>query len=157
MNDAQAEERVIALLSRCQGRARHLRFDVSCKSVDEAALAVSGSARDFVKNIFMVDASGRAVLAIVGGEDRASVSRTARILDCPALRLAEAGEMVALSGFPPGGMPSFGFDARYVLDDRLHEPWRMVYTGGGSVRSLVHICIADLLALNEARIARIRR
>lgn len=156
-DDQAAEARVIALLNGCDGRARHLRFELSCKSVEEAAFAVGGTPHDFVKNICMVDAMGRAVLGIVEGSDRASVSRTSRLLDRPSLRLAEAQEMRNLSGFAPGGMPSFGFEADYVLDDKLHQTERIVYTGGGSAHSLVRISIGDLLRLNAALVGRIRR
>lgn len=99
--------------------AEHLRFDQSCHSVAEAAEAVNASAEDFVKNICMIGVNDELIVAIVKGEDMASTSRVAKLLGIERPRLAS-------------GTPSFGFEAVWLIDERVLEK-ESIFTGGGSV------------------------
>ena len=55
-----------------QIEAEHLVFEQSCHSVAEAAEAAGAQPDDFIKNICMITADGRLLVAIVKGEDRVS-------------------------------------------------------------------------------------
>jgi len=134
----------------------HLVFPERCHSVAEAARAAGVTPRDFIKNICMIDSHGSLVVAIVKGEDRASTSRVAKALKVENVRVATPEEMLEKSGYPCGGTPSFGYPARFLIDERVMQ-MDAVYTGGGSEYSLVKICPADLVKANGGEVARVRK
>ncbi len=136
--------------------AEHLSFDKYCRSVAEAAKTVGAEPEDFVKSICMVDGDGGVIVAIVKGEDRASTSRVAKALGTERPRVASPDEILGLTGFPVGGTPGFGFDARFLVDPRVLEKDR-VYLGGGSERSLVRMSTRELVRANGGRVVRVRK
>lgn len=136
-------------------QAEHLFFEQSCHSVAEAARAVNALPEDFVKNICLLDSAGYLITAIVKGEDRVSVSRTARALQREGLRLATPEEILEKTGYPCGGTPSFGYQALFLIDPRVMER-AIVFTGGGSETSLIKIRTAELARANQGKILRVR-
>jgi len=134
----------------------HLTFSQSCHSVTEAAEAAGVTHGDFVKSICMVDAEGGLIVAIVKGEDRASTSRVAKILNTGTVRIATPDEVFEKTGYPCGGTPSFGYPARFMLDPKVME-MEFVYMGGGSETSLVKIKPSEIIRGNRAEIVRIRK
>jgi len=136
--------------------AEHLSFDEYCRTVSEAARAVGAEPEDFVKSICMVDGDGGGTGAIVKGEDRASTSRVARALGIERPRVASPDEILGLTGFPVGGTPGFGFDARFLVDPRVLEKER-VYLGGGSECALVNMPTRELVRANGGRVVRVRK
>ena len=136
--------------------AEHLSFEQSCYSVVEAAATVGTEPENFVKNICMIDAQGRVIVAIVKGEDRASTSRVAKALKTEGVRTMTPEEMRDQTGYPCGGTPSFGFAATFLVDQKVMEK-NTVYTGGGSETSLVRVSPQVLLKTNLGSIVRIRR
>ena len=137
-------------------RAEHLVFEQSCHSVAEAARAVHARAEDFVKNICMVDTQGNLVLAIVKGEDKASPSTVATVLHLERARIATPEEILEKTGYPCGGVPSFGYSARFLIDPKVMEK-EVVYSGGGSENSLVKISSKELQRANSGLIVRVRK
>jgi prolyl-tRNA editing enzyme YbaK/EbsC (Cys-tRNA(Pro) deacylase) len=133
----------------------HLIFAQSCHSVEEAAQAANVTRQDLVKNICMLDAQGNLIVAIVKGEDRVSTSRVAKALQIERPRIANPDEILAKTGYPCGGTPSFGYAARFLVDPRVMEK-AIVYTGGGSERALVRIAPQELQKANHAQVVRIR-
>jgi Cys-tRNA(Pro)/Cys-tRNA(Cys) deacylase len=134
----------------------HLVFSERCHSVAEAAQAAGVTPQDFIKNICMIDSNGSLVVAIVKGEDRASTSRVAKVLKAESARIATPEEMLEKTGYPCGGTPSFGYPARFLIDDKVMR-MAVVYTGGGSEYSLVRICPPDLVKANGGEVVRIRK
>src|SRR3989304_2241559 len=63
-------------------------------------------------------------------------------------RLATAEEILARTGYPMGGTPSFSFDALFVMDEHAFEK-PVVYTGGGSPRPLACANPYELLRANR--------
>jgi len=156
MSMREYEEKLKAIIRERGIEAEHLSFDRSCHSVAEAALTVGAEPEDFVKSICMVDGEGRAIVAIVKGEDRASTSRVAKALGIPRPRIASREEMLGLTGFPVGGTPGFGFDAVFLVDPRILEK-EVVYLGGGSDMALVRMGTSELVRANGGRVVRVRR
>jgi len=150
------EEKLKAIVREKAIKAEHLSFDRSCHSVAEAALTVGAEPEDFVKSICMVDQEGRAIVAIVKGEDRASTSRVAKALGIERPRVASRDEILGLTGFPVGGTPGFGFDAVFLVDPKVLEK-DTVYLGGGSDMALVRMGTSELVRANGGRVARVRR
>ena len=136
--------------------AEQLAFDQSCHSVAEAAAAVGTSPENLVKNICMTDTHGQVIVAIVKGEDRASTSRVAKALQTDRVRTMTPDEMLATTGYPCGGTPSFGFAATFLIDPRVMQADE-VYTGGGSQTALVRVSTQALLRANGGTVARVRK
>jgi Cys-tRNA(Pro)/Cys-tRNA(Cys) deacylase len=132
-----------------------LVFSQSCHSVAEAAAAAGVLPSDLVKNICMLDAQGSAIIAIVKGEDRVSASRVAKALQIERPRTAEAAEILEKTGYPCGGTPSFGYEARFLIDPKVMEK-DFVYTGGGSEYALVRVSPQELMRANQGHVVRIR-
>lgn len=150
------EEKLQAFMSRNGLEAEHLVFEKSCHSVEEAAAAANAAPEDFVKSICMIDDQERLIVAIVKGEDRASTSRVAKVLNIESLRTATPQEILEKTGYVCGGVPSFGYDALFLIDPKVMEKGT-VYTGGGSENSLVRISPAEMRRINGGSIVRIRK
>ena len=137
-------------------KAEHLVFKKSCHSVQEAADAVGASPEDLVKNLCLIDDAGSLIVAIVKGEDRVSTKKAGRALGTAPPRTATVEEILEKTGYPCGGVPSFSYNARYLVDQRVMEK-DFVYTGGGSEYSLVRISPAELVKANGAQVVNIRK
>ncbi|MFH2106005.1 MAG: YbaK/EbsC family protein [Candidatus Micrarchaeota archaeon] len=154
MNDF--EEKLKKYIRENSIKADHLVFQQSCHSVEEAAIAVNARAEDFVKNICMIDSNGKLIMAIVKGEDRASTSKVAEVLKIERPRTATPKEILEMTGYPCGGTPSFGYNATFLIDQRVMER-EIVYSGGGSENSLVKIATKELQKANGGNIVMIHR
>lgn len=150
------EEKMKEFLQANNIQGQHLSFNQSCHSVEEAAQAANASPQDFVKNICMIDSEGNLIVAIVKGEDRASTSRVEKALNIERPRTATPEEILKKTGYPCGGTPSFGYQAKFLIDPRVME-MNTVYTGGGSENSLVKISAKELQKTNHGEIVRVRK
>jgi len=153
---SQYEEKLKKFLRDSNIKCEFLVFEQSCHSVEEAARAANASRDDFVKNICMVDSQGNLIVAIVKGEDRASTSQILKALNIERPRIAAPEEILEKSGYPCGGVPSFGYRARFLIDPRVMEK-ENVYTSGGSENSLIKISTKELQRANNGEIVKIRK
>ncbi|HWR65238.1 MAG TPA: YbaK/EbsC family protein [Bellilinea sp.] len=151
------EARLKMVIARNGWQVDHLTFDQSTHSVAEAAAVLGVSAQDLVKNICLITPDDRLLVAIVRGEDRVSPALVAEALGLDGKpRLATAEEILARTGYPMGGTPSFGFDALFVMDEHTFEK-PVVYTGGGSPSALATANPYELLRANRGLTAAIRK
>src|SRR5690554_2488177 len=137
-------------------QAEHFEFATSCHTVEEAAKAVNASIDELVKNVCLISEDGHLIVAIVKGEDRVSTSRVGKILQIERPRLATADEILRYTGYPAGGVPSFGYPAVFLIDTKVTES-AYVYTGGGTTNSLVKISTTELLRANQGQVVRVRK
>lgn len=137
-------------------QAEYLSFEQSCHSVEEAAKAANAERGDFVKNICMVDAAENIIVAIVKGEDRASTSRVAKALGIERPRIATPEEILEKTGYPCGGVPSFGFNAIFLIDPRVMER-EIVISSGGSEKSLMRVSSKEMQRASNGQIVRVRK
>ena len=157
MDLSEACERKLKAAMETQGvKGEHLVFGQSCHSVEEAAAAANARPDDFVKNICLVDADGSLVVAIVKGEDRVSTTRVGKAIGKEKPRTATPEEILERTGYPCGGTTSFGYEALFLVDERVMEK-EWVLSGGGSENSLVRIAPPELLRANGGRVEKIRR
>jgi Cys-tRNA(Pro)/Cys-tRNA(Cys) deacylase len=136
--------------------AEHLIFNESCHSVPEAASAAKASIEDFVKNICLITPNEELIVAIVKGEDKVSLSRVSKLLNLENIRIANETEILTKTGYICGGVPSFGYEATFLLDSKVMER-EIVYSGGGSTQALTKMSPFILQKTNNAQVARIRR
>jgi Cys-tRNA(Pro)/Cys-tRNA(Cys) deacylase len=135
---------------------RHLSFNQSTHSVEEASRAVGAEPQDFVKSICMITGDDDLVVAIVKGEDRASTSRVSKALGVEGVRVARPEEILEKTGYPVGGTPAFGYPATFLMDPRVMER-DLVYSGGGSDTALMHMAPREMLRANDGKVVRVRK
>ncbi|NLW55548.1 MAG: hypothetical protein GX050_02815 [Firmicutes bacterium] len=152
----QYEEKLKDYLVAHNFEAEQIRFEQSCHSVREAAAAVGAAPEDLVKNICLLDERGNLIVAIVKGEDKVSVSRVGKALNILPPRMAEENEILEKTGYPCGGVPSFSYEATFLIDPKVMEK-EIIYTGGGSSRALVRIASRELQRANNGLVVRIRK
>jgi prolyl-tRNA editing enzyme YbaK/EbsC (Cys-tRNA(Pro) deacylase) len=149
-------ERLRAFIDAHHIQCEHLIFEQSTHSVAEAAEAAGVTPEDFIKSVCMMTKDGRVVIAIVKGEDRADRSAAQQLLGLTKLSIASPALMLEKTGYPAGGTPPFGFEATFVMDERVYEK-PVVYGGGGSDRALIRIAPAEMQRVNGARVAVVRK
>ncbi len=136
--------------------AEHLIFNSSCHTAAEAAESAGATLEDLVKNLCFVTETGQFVVVIVKGEDRVDAKRVAALTGSKKPKHAPAETVLAHTGYAVGGVPSFGYDARILIDERvLERPW--ILTGGGSDRSLVKIAVPELVRVSGGQVETVRK
>lgn len=150
-----SEEKLKAYINENHIVAEHLHFNQSCHTVEEAAKAVNADPSDLVKNICLIDDKGNFIVAILKGEDRGDVKKIASTIGSETVRFAKSEEVLEKTGYPIGGVPSFGYTAKFLIDEKVMEK-EIVYSGGGSDRALVEISTSELQRVNHGEVAIIR-
>lgn len=131
-----------------------LVFEETCHSVEDAAQALGTSTDRIIKNICLVG-QDKFVVAILKGADRVDRSLVAQALGLNKVKTAAPQEILTRSGYPCGGVPSFGFNAFFLIDPLVME-MSYVYSGGGSTTSLIKIAPEEILRANRGTVIRIR-
>ncbi|KXG77096.1 aminoacyl-tRNA deacylase [Thermotalea metallivorans] len=150
------EEKLIQYMCHHHIAAKHLTFQESCHSVEEAARAANALPEDLVKNICLIDEHDNLIVAIVKGEDKVDPAKISKLLNIKKPRTAKPEEILEKTGYICGGVPSFGYAAVYLIDAMVMEK-DIVYSGGGSQNSLVKISPQELLRANGGKVADIRK
>jgi prolyl-tRNA editing enzyme YbaK/EbsC (Cys-tRNA(Pro) deacylase) len=148
----QYEEKLKRYINDNNIKCEYLCFDKSCHTVEDSAKTANTSRENIVKNICLIDSNARIIVAILKGNDRVSLSRIARALNIPTPRFATNEEVILKTGYPVGGVPSFGFDAVFLIDQKVMEK-KMIYTGAGSENCLVKISPYELQKANKGLLA----
>ncbi|MHC1605482.1 MAG: aminoacyl-tRNA deacylase [Candidatus Methanofastidiosia archaeon] len=133
----------------------HHLFDRSCHSVDKACQATGAAPEDFIKSVCLKGENGL-VVAIVGGDDKASTKKVAELLDEAVPRIASSEEVMNFTKYPPGGVPPFGYGAVFFIDEKVMSK-NMVWAGGGSENSLIRISPQEILKVTGARVGKISK
>lgn len=137
-------------------KAEHYILTESCHSVEEAVHAMDASLDEFVKNICLLDENESLIVAIVRGRERASTTRIGKALNISRPRLANELEILNHTGYPVGGVPSFGYKAIFLVDPKVTDQTH-IFTGGGSPNSLIKISVEEMLKSNHGRVVRVRK
>jgi len=132
-----------------------LNLDESVATCVEAAVQMGEKAEDIVKSItFYKDDT--VIIAIVRKEDRVDKSKIAESLRLTGIKLCSPDETLEKTGYPAGGVPPLGYDAVFLMDDRVKEKEEVI-AGGGNDHTLIKIKTEELLRFNKAKIIDIRK
>jgi Cys-tRNA(Pro) deacylase len=145
-------ERVAAVL-RAQGvDARIEEFPQGTTTAEAAADAVGCEPAQIVKSLVFI-CDGLPVIALVPGDRRADAGKLAAAAGAGDARVAKREEVLAATGFEPGGVAPFPvpLSVRVLMERELlrHE---IVWAGAGSPRHVVGIAPADAARLTNAEI-----
>jgi len=145
--------RVAEFLKRAGVDARVEEFPEGTPTAGAAAKAVGASRAQIVKSLVFV-CDGRPILALVPGDRRADESKIAAAAGARNARVARPDEVLAATGFEPGGVAPFPASgiSRVVMAGELLAHDR-VWIGAGSERHMAGLSPVDLAQLTQARTA----
>jgi len=143
--------RVAEVLRRAGVDARVEEFREGTPTASAAAKAVGSSRAQIVKSLVFI-CDGRPVLALVPGDRRADEIRVAAAAGARYARVARPDEVLAATGFEPGGVAPFPapgisqvlISAELLVHDR-------VWIGAGSERHMAGLSPVDLARLTQGR------
>ena len=144
-------ERVAAVLRAAGVDGRLEEFPQGTPTAAAAAEAVGCGQEQIVKSLLFV-CDGRPVLALVPGDRRADAAKVAAAAGARKARVGTRDEVVAATGFEPGGVAPFpapGVSQVLLAQELLvHEA---VWVGAGSPRHMAEVSPLDLARLTRAR------
>jgi prolyl-tRNA editing enzyme YbaK/EbsC (Cys-tRNA(Pro) deacylase) len=145
--------RVADFLRRGGVDARVEEFPEGTPTASAAAKAVGSSRAQIVKSLVFV-CDGRPTLALVPGDRRADENKVASAAGARHARVARPDEVLAATGFEPGGVAPFpapGISQVLLANELLvHD---RVWIGAGSERHMAGLSPHDLSRLTQARAA----
>jgi prolyl-tRNA editing enzyme YbaK/EbsC (Cys-tRNA(Pro) deacylase) len=145
--------RVADVLSRAGVDARVEEFPEGTPTASAAAKAVGSSRAQIVKSLVFI-CDGRPVLALVPGDRRADEIKVAAAAGARYARVARPDEVLAATGFEPGGVAPFpASGVSQVLMSRELLVHDRVWVGAGSERHMAGLSPVDLARLTQARSA----
>jgi prolyl-tRNA editing enzyme YbaK/EbsC (Cys-tRNA(Pro) deacylase) len=137
-------------------KAEQIVFKDDVKTSKASKVATDNSF--IVKTVVFIDLNkeleyGNSVVAIIPGESRVDKTKLRKASNSK-VKIASAEQVLILTSYPAGGVPPFGFKARFYLDKILIDK-NIVYAGGGSIRTLIKTTIKEILKANNAGIVNI--
>jgi prolyl-tRNA editing enzyme YbaK/EbsC (Cys-tRNA(Pro) deacylase) len=145
--------RVADFLQRAGVDARVEEFPEGTPTAGAAAKAVGSSRAQIVKSLVFV-CDGRPVLALVPGDRRADETKVATAAGARSARVARPDEVLAATGFEPGGVAPFpapGISQVLMAGELLGHD--LVWIGAGSEQHMAGLSPVDLARLTRARTA----
>jgi Cys-tRNA(Pro) deacylase len=144
-------QRVADYLRDAQAQARLEEFAQATPTAEAAAKAAGVDPSQIVKSLVFV-CDGRPVVALIPGDRRADRDKIARAVGAGKARVAGPEEVVAATGFAPGGVAPFPLpEETAVLIDRTLLVHEAVWVGAGSENHMARLVPAELLRLTRAR------
>ncbi len=110
------------------------------------------------KNLMAKTNDGRYIALILPGDMRVDYKEAAKAISAKSLSLVPFEDAHTISGYPPGGTPSIGYekDIEVVFDEALLA-YETFYCGGGSTRLLLEIKKDDVIRVNNAKVFKIAK
>jgi prolyl-tRNA editing enzyme YbaK/EbsC (Cys-tRNA(Pro) deacylase) len=128
-----------------------------------AAQALGCQPEQIVKSVLFVVRGGERdsqVLVIANGVTQIDSRKLADLLGVgrKRIRLAPADVVLAVTGYPAGGVPPFGFPDPLptTIDQRVFDQ-AIVYGGGGDDHTMMRLTPAELLRITGGQIADVRK
>jgi prolyl-tRNA editing enzyme YbaK/EbsC (Cys-tRNA(Pro) deacylase) len=146
-------ERVAAVLRAAGVDARLEEFQEGTPTAAAAARSIGCEPEEIVKSLVFI-CDGRPVLALVPGDRRADPNKVAAAVGAGYARVARPEEVLAATGFEPGGVAPFPAPgvAQVLMAGELLVHDR-VWIGAGSERHMAGLSPLDLARLTSARTA----
>ena len=155
MQENSYHKRIKTFLDNAKVKYNHIVYTSKCHSVAEAAQTSGEDIENFVKNISLLDEEKNLIVAILLAKDRANLNKIATIVNAKKLKMTPFKEVEKYTSYPAGGIPSFGYKAKFLVDNSILEK-EFVITGGGDEYSLIKIGRKDLITLNNAQVCDIK-
>jgi prolyl-tRNA editing enzyme YbaK/EbsC (Cys-tRNA(Pro) deacylase) len=127
-------------------------FNESVHSTETSKKALGVGPEKVLKSI-VLKGDGLFV-CILQGSEKVDFGKLRKILNTKNLRTANPEEVLALTGYIVGGVPPFGYEAIFYLDQKACDTLKdeYVYAGGGSPRALLKTKIEEIKKATKAEI-----
>jgi len=146
-------ERVAAFFREAGAEARLEELATDTPSAQAAAEAIGCALEQIVKSLVFV-CGAAPVLALLPGDRRADPAKIALAAGSSDARVARPAEVVAATGFSPGGVsPVPPPPGTLVLVERTIVSAPVVWVGGGSERHMAMLTPAELVRLTRGTLA----
>ena len=108
------------------------------------------------KNLMAQTDDGRFIALIIPGDMRLNLKEVAKTLEVKNVSLVPFNEAHKISGYPPGGTPSMGYEKKLdvILDEELMQ-YETFFCGGGSTKMLLELRRDDIIKINNAKVHKI--
>ncbi len=116
-----------------------------------AAQQLGVSVGQIAKSMVLKAKSGQFYLAICPG-DRRICSKKAKLAIGSKVRMADADETEAATGFKPGGVCPFGVEDLEILIDKGLAVYETIYPAAGNDASGVPVTFTQLQTITKARV-----
>jgi Cys-tRNA(Pro) deacylase len=145
-------ERVASFLRATGAEARIEEFGSETPTAEAAADVVGCTLGQIVKSLVFV-CDGSPVVALVPGDRRADSAKIARHTGARRAAIAKPAEVVAATGFAPGGVAPFPLErVEVVLVERTLVRHPVVWAGAGSEHHMVALAPRELVRLTRGRV-----
>ena len=127
----------------------------STRTAQLAAEAVGSQLGQIVKSLIFIADGDRTVLALVAGDRRADPEKIARAVNASQVRIANAEEVRAHTGFAIGGVAPFAHTGDAIsakLMDASLLRFDQVWAAAGAPNAVFPIRLDDLIALTRAEV-----
>lgn len=142
-------ERVAVFLRAAGAEARLEELAAGTPTAEAAADAVGCALDQIVKSLVLICGT-QPVVALVPGDRRADTGKVAVASGAELARIARPHEVVAATGFAPGGVAPFPLPAGVsVLVERTILSHAVVWVGAGSDRHLARLSPVELVRLTR--------
>ncbi len=135
-------------------------FEETTATSQQAADSIGCALGQIVKSIaFLVEE--QPVLVLTSGDQRVDDRKIAALygVSRKRVRVANADEMVAIYGYPPGSMPPLAHRSSgiHVYIDELLQRFEMLYAAGGAHNAIFPVTLAQLLLMSKGTLADVTR
>jgi Cys-tRNA(Pro) deacylase len=127
---------------------------VPMATVPLAAQAIGVPEDQILKTLLFVGETGEFVVAIATGTRRIDRGRLARAARVRKPRPANPADVIAVTGYPAGGVAPLGLPASIpIIVDAATAALSFAYGGGGLEHVLLRVKISDVIRCNKALVA----
>ncbi len=129
---------------------------VPMPTVPAAAAAMGVGVEQILKTLLFDDRNGGFVVAIACGTGRVDRARLAAVSGSGKLRVADAPDVLRVTGFPAGGVAPLALppDLQVIVDSAVIE-LKVAWGGAGREELLLRVAPSDIVRLNNATVAEI--
>lgn len=136
--------------------AQFIAPGVPMPTVPAAAAAIGASEEQILKTVLFGNRSGAYVVAVASGPRRIDRGLLGEVAGVAGLRVASPAEVLAITGFPAGGVSPVGLPtALNVVIDTAVTSLPIAFGGGGREDLLLQIHPQDIVRVNQATVATI--
>ena len=119
-------------------RLERLVYDGEVSNSALSAAHVGCPISQIVKTVLFKDETSRVFAVILRGSEKVDRQKIKRMFSIKNLDILSGDEVLQFSGYPPGGVPPFGYKAIFLMNNGFKRE-ETVYAGGGTTRSLIRI------------------
>ena len=128
--------------------AEQVFFTGTVRTAKEAADMLGIPLDQIVKTVVLY-VHGKFIACILRGSDKVDFAKVRKMMDSGDVRIATRDEVLSATGYPVGGVPPFGYDLPFYIDNGVMT-LPVCYAGGGSDQALVKMTPNELIKATKA-------